>query len=488
MKVTLINPPFLFSSKSEIIHFQCLGILYLASYLNEKNHEVQIIDALEKGKNNIIKYEKGILKVGLSNKEIIDNIEPGTELIGISVPFSHFAKIAHELINDIKKVYNNIPVVIGGVYSSTQPELAVKSGADYIVMGEGEVPLLNIINYLSGKDTSLNNSIITKKSDLSKAKSYFLENLDELPLPARDIINFDSYSYKSPRQYLPKGWRSASIITSKGCPYDCEFCSVHPISGYKWRPFSVKRVLLEIDELINKYKINHFDIEDDNFTLNSDRAEEILDGFIERKSKHHLSWSAPNGLRIDTLNETLIKKFKESNCWAINIAIEHGDEEVLKLINKKLDLKKITEVFKLLKKYEIAAGAFIICGYPEETAQRFQNAFEFYKTLKKINPNTSFSSCIVQPYPNSKLFKRCVKEGYLPENLFSDISDIKLFSTSSKIWIAHPDFNKKEIIRRKKLLQKTLSNRKSLKQKILDKVPPPVFALYRFIRSCYKKI
>jgi len=454
MKIVLINMPFIFENKLAITYSQSLGILYIASFLEKHGYTVNIIDALHEGYENIIEYED-YYKVGLNNECITKRIEKDVDVIGLSIPFSHFAKLAHNLIDDIKKSFPNVPLVIGGVYPSTQPELAIKSKADFLVMGEGEEPMLNILNNLQKKTTNLYDSIITTEADLINAKSHYTKDISILPMPARHLIPFNDYTKSSQRS--TKDLITASITTSRGCPYDCGFCSIHKVFGYKWRPFTAEYVLNEINYLIDTYNINNIEIEDDNFTNDPIRAEKILKGIIEiNNTKKKITWQAQNGLRIDTIDEKLVKLFKLSKGRKLNLAIEHGNKEVLELINKKLDLNKVIEVAKLYSKYQIEAYVFIIFGYPGETKKRFKDALKFYKKIRNIAPHLIFCLFIVQPYPNTKLFYECVKNKYLPADLFNDINNFKRFSPDNEVWIETEDFNKKEVLRRRKILRKEL--------------------------------
>lgn len=487
MKILLINIPFAFDDKKNIKMSHCIGILQIAAYLIKNNHEVAVIDALSEGFEQIEKHNN-YYRVGLSDDEIVERITPEFDLIGISVPFSHFAKLAHELIFKIKARYHYIPLVMGGVYPSSQPELAVKSGADFLILGEGEEPMLHLINYLSNKTNELPSWIVKKDSDLQNVSSYYTRNIDLLPLPARELIDFNRYLTHSPRNDPHFKRRSASIVTSRGCPYDCEFCSVHNVCGYKWRPYSAQRVLEEINQLVDNYEVNNIEIEDDNFTLDAERVEAILNGIIEiNKKKQFLSWQASNGLRVETLNERLIKLFKDSNCGDICIALEHGNKEMLEIMGKKLDLDKFQKVIGLLKKYNIGAYIFTINGYPGETKERYADALSFYSMIKKIFPGIKFYSFIAQPYPNTKLFKRCIAEGYLPGNIFSDLSGINLFSTSNKVWIETPDFNRAEVLRRKRELESMFVTPGEKIKAVLSKVSGKFFLFLSKFRNPHHK-
>ena len=144
------------------------------------------------------------------------------------------------------------------------------------------------------------------------------------------------------------------------------------------------------------------------------------------------------------------------------------------------------EIAELLEKYKIGSHLFVIYGYPGESKKRFNNAIEYYKKIKKIAPNTVFKFFIAQPYPNTHLFTRCVKEGYLKSDMFSDIDKINKFSTANRIWIETPDFDKKEVERRKKMLRKTLFTRQEyLMQVAREKLPD---FMVNFLYSLYHNL
>ena len=454
MHLTLINPPFTFLRRDDIVFPQCLGILYLASVARMHGHQVTVVDALRQGSNSSVRMPDGSIKVGLSNRQTISRIPTGTDVIGLSAPFSHSAPVVHQLTSDIKRAFSKVPLILGGVYPSTQPGLAITSEADYLILGEGQHSLVELLDYLARHAGPLPQGVVSsaQPESLAHAKPRFVEDLSDLPPPARDLLPFEDYLGRSTRN-LP-GWRTATIITSLGCPFRCEFCSIHPVNGYTWRVRPPQSVLAEIEGLGRDYRVNNLEIEDDNFTLNRTHAVEILKGIIDiNRRGRKLAWRAPNGLRIDTLDEELIRLIRQSNCLDICLALEHGDEDMLASMNKKLSLTRVLEVMSLVHKYRIRSKIFVICGYPGETKERFARALSFYREVKRVAPGASFRPFFAQPYPGTQLFERCVREGYLSRDSFNSLEGLtRLFCTADTVWLETPDFTRQEVKARRQVL------------------------------------
>jgi magnesium-protoporphyrin IX monomethyl ester (oxidative) cyclase len=329
--LALVNPPFTFPDRESVTPSQCLGLLYIAAYVRARGHTVTVVDALGEAVRQVEPAEEGGVRAGLSLRAIAARIPAHTDLIGVAAPFSHLAPTVHALIGEIRSTHGSTPVVLGGAYPSTQPGLAAASGADYLVLGEGETPtagLMELIRRHGNGPVPPGVTAVAAPGNAAPACAPPVTDLDALPVPARDLVPFDRYVRRSQRNL--RGWRTASIITSRGCPFDCEFCSVHPVVGYRWRPRSAQRVLAEIDALTETYGIDHFEIEDDNFTLERERALAVLEGIRTRRERTgRPTWSALNGLRIDTLDAEMIDVVKRSGCRHLCLALEHGDAAVL---------------------------------------------------------------------------------------------------------------------------------------------------------------
>jgi len=448
MKIVLINPPFLFPSKKEIIFSQCIGLRSLSSYLKANaDHEVHFIDALMHGFSNIKKYYNGYI-VGLEIDDLVSLVPEQTELVGISAPFSQLAPVVHKIAERMKSNFPAAIVVMGGVYPSTQPELALTSCADFIVVGEGEKAMTEIAaNRSPVQIQGVYSDGLRRKNNFASAD--MIQDLDSLPFPDYSIPYMDKYFTLSQR--MQKG-RTASLVTSRGCPFFCEFCSISPVYGRKYRPRSAASVLEEIEFMVGKYAIKSLEIEDDNFTMQKQRTVEILEGIIRLNEKGAgLGWSTPNGVRIDSLDEEIIRLIKRSNCTSLVVALEHGDQEMLGIMNKKLDLDTAYQVVMLLVKHQIPQIIlFVIVGYPGETEARFQTSLRYLKNLQALENNLQVCVNNAQPYPGTRLTARCREEGIIKDkDLGNFLVKKELMSTAHFVPITTVDFDAVEVRRRR---------------------------------------
>lgn len=458
LKITLINPPFLFPVKAEIALSHCLGLRSLSACLKQDGHVVEFLDALRLGFGNVKRYSHGYI-AGLELDEIVRMIPADSDLIGLSVPFSQLAPVAHQLIEKIKARFPDIMTVMGGVYPSTQPRLALLSQADCIVVGEGETALGRLAKGHSPATITGVYRPVDKNLE-SFPTSEIIRDLDILSLPDYDIPCMDDYFTISPRNERRE--RTASLVTSRGCPFSCEFCSIHPVYGRNWRGRSAEKVLEEIACLNRVHGVTCLEFEDDNFTLQKERTVAILNGLITMNGAGAgISWNTPNGVRIDSLDSEVIDLIVRSNCTRIVLALEHGDPEMLGIMDKKLDLEKVFDVVRtLVEKGMERIVIFIIVGYPGETRERFENSLRFLSRIKALGGNVVVHPNIAQPYPGTALLKKCLAEGYVKDKEIDNYLIKKtLLSTGYTVSIETPDFNAREVRRRRDAIRELFVGR-----------------------------
>ena len=376
--VTLVYPYFHPLADTSIFRFPPLGLGYIAAYLKKHNISIKIVDC------TFLTQKQAI-------KKIIDS-EPN--IIGIQSMYSMRNKTL-ELASILKGHCDFL--VVGGALPSINPELFLYN-FDIVVIGEGEQTMLELVRQLeNGGDLSQIEGIAYRDKETGQirqtAPRLLIEDLDKLPSPSRDL--FDNFSYK---QYYSKkfGYKTTAIMTSRGCPFNCDFCS-RPIFGNNLRSRSASNVVDEIEEVIS-LGYNRIWFADDCFTLNRNRLFEVCEEIIKRRLK--ISWECLS--RVDTLDFETADKMKQAGCIRMFFGIESGNDLILKKMNKQITTKQAYNATQICKKTGIKAGAFFILGYPGESAKTILDTVKFASTL----PLDYLSFTLPYPIPGTLLFER----------------------------------------------------------------------------------
>ena len=369
--VTLIACPWTFYERAEFLSQQ-LGLGYVGAYAKKFGHRIiKYIDPMIAGGNAVstpvqTRYQS-TKRFGFSDEWIVGEIPSETDVIGINAPFTDSRIVLYPLIRAIKKKFPNIPVVVGGVLATTLPHQVIReSDADIVVKGEGEIAFSRILN-----DDPLESipGLVFKKKDGSifenQLRSQQLKTVDQIPSPGYDFRPMQEYVKWSPRG--DRADRTLSLISSRGCPFTCEFCSI-PEKGQEWRPFTPERVLDEIKMSIEAWGVNHIEFEDDNFTLQEPRALAVLQYLRDlRRQGCPIGCSFPNGIMIDRMSENLAVLLKEAGADIIYLPVESGDTRILLGMDKPQAQKHLDTTLQVAK-WCVDAGlqtsCFFICAYP----------------------------------------------------------------------------------------------------------------------------
>ena len=389
---------------------QHLGLAYLSSWLKKHGHTTTVINAFNLGLQTVqLSPYKGqnLHTIGLTTDEIVSRIPHTTELLGVGIPFSNAFPIVCSVVRRIKERMPHLTVVAGGIHASLFPEQCLQEGIDYVISGEGESPMLQLAE---GKEPSTipGLSYVRDTELVHNSPEQGIHNLDEIPFPdytSQDLNLFFSHPPRGGEAHA-----SMSLVTSRGCPYSCHFCSIHPIYGKKWRARSPENVLDEIDHWRRHFGVRHFEFEDDNLTLERERAATIFEGILSWGEE--ITWAALNGVRVDTLDRELLSLMRRSGCVQVNLAIESGSETVLSLMNKRLSLSKVEEVAAYCGELGIKAAGFLLIGYPGETERTFRETVQFFKKLRKRGLHAVIP-LIVNAYPGTQVHAQCCEKGWL---------------------------------------------------------------------------
>ena len=420
MKVLLVNPPQTFYPGSDAPSGNLpLGLMYIAAVLEKAGSRVEILDAFMT--DVVVRRVGDAAEIGMPYVRIAEEVRRRKpDIVGIANPFTCQIEHAIRVANIVKKFDQDILTVVGGPHVSAVPEEFL-NGADKVdigVAGEGEYAMLDIAEMHEGrKKVEEIQGIVYRKSGkvIQTTPRPLIKNLDELPYPAYHLMDMEHYLCQEKIEYRSFKDRSVSMITSRGCPFNCVFCSVHLHMGKAFRAHSVDYVVNHIEHVVNKYRVKTIFFEDDNLTFDLKRFEAICDRLLERKIG--FNWETPNGIRADYLTMNLLKKMKRSGCQSVFFGVESGDQHVLDdIISKSLDLGAVMNVAKMCRQIGLNTAAFYIIGFPGEKKEDMQKTVEFALKLKK-EYDVGMLLHIATPSCGTRLYYECKKKGYIQENL-----------------------------------------------------------------------
>jgi len=359
MKIILIIPPAPLLNEPTV--YPPLGLLYIGAILEKEGHRVKICDLRENSNLNLI---------------------PKGDLYGVTATTTE-AEDAKKIGKYLSKRDGNS--VIGGAHASNLPEDFL-GYYDNIIVGDGEKTILDLI-------ANGNKGIIYGES---------IKNIDSIPFPARHLMKDNRIVTKS----VWGGYGfiydedpiATTIITSRGCPYNCAFCANIPQSV---RFHSTEYVANEIKFLIERYNCRHFDLLDDHFTMNKKRLRELTLVF---ESLHILFRCQA---RVDALNDEICEMLVRMGCKEVNLGIETADDSILKLMNKGITVNQSKKAIEILKEYNIGVKLFLMAGLPGETWETIEKTKQFViDTQPDKAPVTLFI-----PFPSCDIWKNPEKYG-----------------------------------------------------------------------------
>lgn len=379
MNILFVNMPIEFNKKENLE--PPLGICYIASYLREKmpKHGLFLKD-----------YEVEFFSENGLRKFLMDN---RINVIGVSFRTASYGS-AKKFIETAKNIDSRILIVGGGHHITAFPLKTIKDmPCDIAVKGEGEYVFSEIIERIESSESLKGLEGITFKEngeifDMPERKP--IENIDELPFPARDLLPVEKYNLMT-------------ILTSRGCPFKCIYCD-KGVSTRKVKFRSVENILDEIRYIVEKLKRHKLYIVDDHFFLRKEKISAILDRIIGSNIK--IRWISQ--ARADGIDEDILIKAKKSGCEQIMYGLETGDEEELKYIRKETTLEQATKAIELTKKVKIKARANFMLGFPVSTHKTIRNTIRFAERLK---PDI-VRFFAVSPLPNTELWERIYGNSY----------------------------------------------------------------------------
>lgn len=429
MKILLIQPPIRDFYETSI-RTQPIGLAYLAASLKSTGYDVDLLDCRQKKKTSIplppelsylrdfypfddrsaFKLYSGYYHFGMGWREIRQKVEElNADVFGISSSFTPYHQEALEVARIIKEWDKRKIVVMGGAHVSCAPESVLESPwVDYVVLGEGEIrfPLLlrQIDNGVAGRVDEIDGIGYRRDGKIRITPlQHFIDDPDRLPYPARELFHPDGYRIK--------GLPSTMIITSRGCPHTCAYCSAHLLMGTVFRSRSPEKVVEEMVECQKKYGTRVFDIEDDNFTFDRERAKRLMSLIIETFGQRNLELTAMNGVSFASLDAELLNLMRKAGFDTVNLSFVSTDLTTKERMGRPKTEQSFGEVMGEVGAAGLHAIAYGIFGMPGQTVDEMVDTL-----IDLMGKRVLIGPSIYYPTPGTPLFERCRAEGLLPSH------------------------------------------------------------------------
>lgn len=367
-----------------------MGLAYLAAAIREaKSVNVEILDL------TATQISTDALRRRLK--------EYNPDVVGVSILTPMYLK-AKEIVSIAREVLPETKIIVGGPHVTVFPEITLEENRDIDIacFGEAEDTIVELLNaFSSNKPLGYVKGIAYREKGnvkMNPAREIRMD-IDSIPLPARDLLPMDKYR---PAPTYFKRLPSYLILASRGCPFNCAYCS--KVSGRVYRKHSVKRIIDEINILLNEYGAKDIIFRDDTFTVDRNHVIELCNEMIRLGLNKRFEWSCMT--RVNLVDKELLKIMKKAGCWSIHYGVESGNQRLLDLIDKGITLQQVRDAFKWTREAGIEIKAFFMLGLPSETKEESMQTIRF---SKEIDPDwVQFT--ITVPYPGTKLYEITKKD------------------------------------------------------------------------------
>ncbi len=436
MKVCLINPQRLLKPISASMKpAPSLGLAFIASVLRQNGHEVLVLDCIAEAPDTYYSFKDDIVYNGLSFNDTVARIPADTDLIGFSIMFSGNWLHNRILIDYIGRHFPNAKVIAGGEHITACPEFCIKETKelDVCVLGEGEETIVALVQaFINGDSLSEVEGICYRDptgSPIKVQRRKRIKEITKIPRPAWDLFPLEKYRQNSIIYGVDRGMVSLPLMATRGCPYECTFCSSPQMwtTQYSMRP--VEDVVDEIEEFYKRFDARNFDFYDLTAIIKKQWIIDFCKALLNRNLPG-ITWQIPAGTRSEAIDTEVAFWLKKSGCSNITYAPESGSAITLKTIKKKVKLNKMLESIKHTSAEGMNIKINFIIGFPNETHQDIWSSIRFLIHASKAGVN-DMSPAIFSPYPGSELFNLLLSKGEI--NMENDSYFINIINVDT-LW------------------------------------------------------
>jgi radical SAM superfamily enzyme YgiQ (UPF0313 family) len=395
-----------------------IGPAYLAASLRQAGHTARIIDGLGENPFEVTSlFNNKVTAIGLRSEEIVERIEPDTDIIGVSCMFSQDWPEVARLIRLARQRFPGVPIVAGGEHITAVPDFTLESTpeVDACAIGEGEETIVDLANAVD-RGASFDDipGLVVRTADggtRSTGPRGRIRTIDDIPLPAWDLVPLDNYLDHGLGYGVNRG-RSMPMLATRGCPYECTFCSNPEMWTTRWIARDPVKVLDEMKLYQERYGATNFDFYDLTAIVKRSWIIDFTRMILDRNMS--FTWQLPSGTRSEAIDGEVSGLLYASGCRNMSYAPESGSPEVLKRIKKVVKLDRLEASVRGAVKHKLNVKLNIIMGFPNESRKELRQtiAFLFRMGLAGVH---DMSISIFSPYPGSELYHDLRKSGKIPE-------------------------------------------------------------------------
>jgi len=419
VKIQLIHPPVYLNvfAMTALRPSLPLGLAYIASALRKAGHEVSVVDAVGKAPDQVTPgSRRQISQLGLRPEQIVEHLDPNADAFAMTNMWSFSWPVVRETIELVKKRFPNKLMICGGEHFNGLPEYSMNQCAiDFVVLGEGEETAIELFGALQSGFTDYAKipgiwyRDAAGKPTKSLANRERKKNVDEFPWPAWDLFDVKAYDENRLVTGIKFGM-TVPIMATRGCPYECTYCSSPGMWTRKWFARDPKDVVDEIGHWHKVFSANNFPFHDLTAIVKKSWIVDFCKELATREFCGKITWQLPSGTRCEVVDEEVAMWLKKTNGISLNFAPESGSAETRKRIKKQLKEESLIRAVKASAKYGLNASAFFVMGFPEDTTKDLKETVRLARKLAWLGI-TDMAYGFFFPIPNTELFRQLEKDG-----------------------------------------------------------------------------
>jgi radical SAM superfamily enzyme YgiQ (UPF0313 family) len=437
MKVQLIHPPIYLNvhAMTALRPSLPLGLAYVAAALRRAGHEVAVLDAVAEAPDQVTQGAlKQLFALGLTPLQIVARLDPEAEVIGVTNMWSFSWPLVRELLRGIRAARPGVPILAGGEHFTGLPEFSMEQAPiDFIVLGEGEEGALDVVDGIAGGRTDWSEvpGIVYRDAAGKPVRSLRPRErnqaVDSIAPPAWDLFAIDVYDRHDYVNGIKAG-KTIPILATRGCPYQCTYCSSPNMWTTKWFPRDPEQVVDEIAGYVQRYGATNFPFQDLTAIVKRDWILAFCKALLARKLD--VTWQFPSGTRCEVIDDEVARHLALTGGRSLALAPESGSERTRKLIKKQMKTESLLKAVKASVANGLNVTCFIVIGFPHDTAEDLAQTRRLARQLAWWGID-DVAVGFFFPIPNTQLYRELLQRGRIA--LSDDFLLTPIFANEEKL-------------------------------------------------------